>query len=216
MAAGVALAFIGEMARYTQPGRSTGSIALSVLAISYAGLLMSFLVSLRLVGDPHVGHGGGRVADRDCQTVRHRRLFHGARVGTTSNGPGAEPQEDDRRSRRGWSRPPVWVPGCATAWIVPRLVGPDEPRGSLPGWLCYGLVLAVAGMLGDLGGIAPETGCAGERTPAAGCRDWGAFSISWTRILFAAAPAYVCWVAGLIGPIPVPMMEGWVDLGKWF
>ena len=41
-----------------QPGRSTGSIALSVLAIVYAGLLLSFLVNLRLLN----GHRWGMAA----------------------------------------------------------------------------------------------------------------------------------------------------------
>ena len=57
-AVGVVLAFLGEMRRYEKPGTSTGSIALAVLAISYAGLLLSFLVSLRL----YHNHQWGMVA----------------------------------------------------------------------------------------------------------------------------------------------------------
>ncbi len=202
MAAGVALTFIGEMMRYTQPGRSTGSIALSVLAISYAGLLMSFLVSLRLVGNPRWGMAAVVSLIVIVKLSDTGAYFTGRAWGRHPMAPVLSPKKTIEGAVGGM------VAACLGAWlcygwIVPRLVGPDEPRGALPGWLCYGLVLAVAGMLGDLAESLLKRDV-GRKDSSSWLPGLGGVLDILDSILFAAGPAYVCWVTGLIGPSPYP------------
>ena len=149
MAAGVVLAFVAEMARYTQPGLSTGSIALSVLAIGYAGLLLSFLVSLRFLPDPHWGMAAVVSVIVIVKLSDTGAYFTGRAVGRHKMSPVLSPKKTVEGAVGGWSRPPVWAPGCvgldrARAWSAPTR------RGALLGWLLLRPGAGRGGMLGDL------------------------------------------------------------------
>ncbi len=143
MAAGVALTFLGEMMRYTQPGRSTGSIALSVLAISYAGLLMSFLVSLRLLGSPRWGMAAIVSLMVIVKLSDTGAYFAGRAWGRHKMAPVLSPKKTIEGAVGGV------VAACLGAclcygWIVPRLVGPDVPAvrcqgGCATAWCWPGL-----------------------------------------------------------------------------
>ena len=202
MSAGVALAFIAEMARYTQPGRSTGSIALSVLAISYAGLLMSFLVSLRLLGQRSWGIAAVVSLIVIVKLSDTGAYFAGRTWGRHPMAPVLSPKKTREGAVGGVLAACLGACLCY-AWIVPLLVGGDVSAGSLPGWLLYGFVLAVAGMLGDLAESLLKRD-ARRKDSSSWLPGLGGVLDVLDSILFAAAPAYVCWAAGLIGPMATP------------
>ncbi len=128
MTVGVALAFIAEMARYTQPGHSTGSIALSVLAIGYAGLLMSFLVSLRLLPDPQWGMAAVVSVIVIVKLSDTGAYFTGRALGRHKMSPVLSPKKTIEGAVGGIAAACLGAWICR-AWIVPRLVDADQPSG---------------------------------------------------------------------------------------
>ena len=79
------------------------------------------------------------------------------------------------------------------------MIGPTYQMPPLPRWLVYALIVAVAGMLGDLAEslLKRDMGSkdAGNQLPGLG----GVLDVI-DSILFAAPVAYACWVLGLVGP----------------
>jgi len=138
MSAGLVLAFIAEMARYTRPGHSTGSIALSVLAIGYAGLLLSFLVCLRLLPDSQWGMAAvvsvivivklsdtgayftGRALGRHKMSpvLSPKKTIEGAVGGIAAAclGPGFVAPGSCRNWWMRTSRAALWEVGCSMPW----------------------------------------------------------------------------------------------------
>ncbi|MHB8970464.1 MAG: phosphatidate cytidylyltransferase [Pirellulaceae bacterium] len=202
MCTGAALAFIAEMARYTQPGRSTGSLALSVLAISYAGLLMSFLVSLRLLGPSSWGIAAVVSLIVIVKLSDTGAYFAGRTCGRHPMAPVLSPKKTWEGAVGGVLAACVGACLCQV-WLVPLLIGADVSSGSLPEWLLYGFVLALAGMLGDLAESLLKRD-AERKDSSSWLPGLGGVLDVLDSILFAAAPAYVCWAAGLIGPRIAP------------
>jgi phosphatidate cytidylyltransferase len=195
---GVVLAFVGEMARYTKPGRSTGSIALSVLAISYAGLLLSFLVSLRLFHS----HPWGMVAVVSLVVVVKLSdtgaYFTGRALGRHKLAPVLSPGKTVEGSIGGMLAALLggWV---CYQWIAPPLIGSPAARGPLWAWLAYAVVVASAGMVGDLAESLLKRDV-GRKDSSSWLPGLGGVLDILDSIVFAAAPAYVFWASGLIGP----------------
>ncbi|MHB0957377.1 MAG: phosphatidate cytidylyltransferase [Pirellulaceae bacterium] len=198
VSAGVALAFCGEMTRYTQPGRSTGSLALSVLALNYAGLLMSFLVALRIVGQQTWGLAAVVSVIVIVKLSDTGAYFTGRAWGRHKMAAVLSPKKTIEGALGGM------VAACLGAvlcylWLVPQLVPPGLHLGSLIGWLVYGLVLAMAGMFGDLAESLLKRDV-GRKDSSHWLPGLGGVLDVLDSILFAGAPAYICWVAGLVGP----------------
>ena len=198
MCTGLALAFIAEMARYTRPGHSTGSIALSVLAIGYAGLLLSFLVSLRLLPDPQWGMVAVVSVIVIVKLSDTGAYFTGRALGRHKMSPVLSPKKTVEGAIGGIVAAGVGAWLCR-AWLVPALVDPDQPRGALGGWLLYGLVLAAGGMLGDLAESLLKRD-AQRKDSSSWLPGLGGVLDVLDSLLFAAAPAYLCWASGLVGP----------------
>ena len=84
-------------------------------------------------------------------------------------------------------------------WFVPWLVGPDAV--ATPWWGCvlYGVVIAVAGVWGDLAESLlkrdMERKDSSRWMPGLG----GVLDVL-DSLLVAAPAAYLCWAAGLVGP----------------
>jgi phosphatidate cytidylyltransferase len=198
MSAAVALAFIAEMARYTQPGRSTGSIALSLLAIGYAGLLMSFLVCLRLLPDAQWGMAAVVSVIVIVKLSDTGAYFAGRALGRHPMSPVLSPKKTIEGAVGGIAAACLGAWICR-AWIVPQLVDADHLRGSIGPWLVYALVLAVSGMLGDLAESLLKRD-AQRKDSSSWLPGLGGVLDILDSLVFAAAPAYVCWASGLVGP----------------
>jgi phosphatidate cytidylyltransferase len=195
---GVALAFSAEMARYTQPGRSTGSIALSVLAIGYAGLLVSFLVSLRLLPDPQWGLVAVVSVIVVVKLSDTGAYFTGRALGRHKMSPVLSPKKTVEGALGGLAAAGLGAWLCRGA-LVPALVASDQGRGALANWLLYGLVLAVSGMLGDLAESLLKRD-AQRKDSSSWLPGLGGILDILDSLVFAAAPAYFCWASGLVGP----------------
>ncbi len=199
VAACVALAFIGEMARYTQPGRSTGAVALTVAAVAYAGLLLSFIVQLRLFHS----HQWGMVALISTVVITKMSdtgaYFTGRLLGRHKMAPVLSPGKTIEGGVGG-----LVFAGLAAAFcyavVAPWLVDGGVSRGPLWGWLLYGLIVATAGMLGDLAESLLKRD-AQRKDSSSWLPGLGGVLDILDSLLFAAPPAYLCWAMGLVGPL---------------
>ncbi len=198
MVLGVGLAFVGEMMRYTQPGRSTGSIALSVLAIAYAGLLVSFLVNLRLLNGPQWGMASLLSLVIVVKLADTGAFFVGRQFGKHKMAPVLSPGKTVEGAVGALLAAGLGAWFCY-AVVVPALVGGDASRGPLWGWLLFGVIVAATGMVGDLAESLlkrdSERKDSSRWLPGLG----GVLDIL-DSIVFAAAPAYFCFAVGLVGP----------------
>ncbi len=198
MVLGVGLAFIGEMMRYTQPGRSTGSIALSVLAIAYAGLLLSFLVNLRLLNDARWGMASLLSLVIVVKLSDTGAFFVGRQFGKHKMAPVLSPGKTVEGAIGALLTACLGAYLCY-AWVVPALVGNDASRGPLWGWLLFGLIVALTGMVGDLAESLLKRD-AQRKDSSRWLPGLGGVLDILDSIVFAAAPAYFCFASGLIGP----------------
>ena len=86
------------------------------------------------------------------------------------------------------------------AFVVPAIVGKEAERGPLWGWLLFGLVVAIAGMIGDLAESLLKRD-AGRKDSSRWLPGLGGVLDILDSIVFAAAPAYFYFASGLIGPM---------------
>jgi phosphatidate cytidylyltransferase len=198
MAASVALAFLGEMRRYTHPGKSVTAVALAVFAVAYGGLLLSFLIHLRLFHN----HAWGMVALISTLLIVKMSdigaYFSGRLLGRHKMAPVLSPGKTVEGAAGGL------VLGGVAAWfsyagIAPWLVGPEAARGPWWGWLAYGVIVTLAGMIGDLAESLMKRD-AQRKDSSSWLPGLGGVLDILDSLLFAAPPAFICWAIGLVGP----------------
>jgi phosphatidate cytidylyltransferase len=189
-------AFAGEMVRYRQPGRSVITLGVTVLSFAYVGLLLSFLVHLRLVISPEWGLVAlvsliaiVKFGDTGAYTVG--RLM-GRRKMTPRLSPG-----------KTWEGAAGHLAaGALAAWIILHFwVGSRSwshpPEGTLAAWLAYGVLIAAAGLIGDLAESLIKRDL-GRKDSSAWMPGFGGILDVLDSILFAGPVAYVAWVARLV------------------
>jgi phosphatidate cytidylyltransferase len=190
LAAGVVLTLAAEMLRYRGPGGVTASLATSVFALVYVGLMLSFAVQLRMICGV-VGLASllivVKMGDTGAYTV-------GRLIGRHRMAPVLSPGKTVEGAIGGL------VFGClgswvTFAWLLP-LMGGDRPEPWR--WILFGLVVSVAGMLGDLGEslLKRDAGCkdSGRWLPGLG----GVLDLL-DSVLLGAPVAWACWAVGLVG-----------------
>jgi phosphatidate cytidylyltransferase len=198
MMAGLVLVFGAEMARYRRPGLATGRVALSLLAIGYAGGLLSLLVALRWTGGPQWGMVALISLVVIVKFSDMGAYFTGRAVGRHKMAPVLSPGKTWEGTIGGLLAAGfgAWI---CQAWIAPALIPTGDSAGSLERWLLYGWLVALGGMAGDLAESLLKRDVArkdsGGWLPGLG----GALDVL-DSLLFAAVPAYLCWACGLIGP----------------
>ena len=194
--------FVSEMLRYEQPGRVIMHVASGLLAVVYVGLLASFLIALRRFHD----HQWGMVALISVVVVvkvsDSGAYFVGRSCGRHKLAPKLSPKKTIEGAVGGL------VFGSLAAlvyfyWLVPNVFGLEmagDPGGlQIVCWIVYGLILTVAGMVGDLAESLwkrdSQQKDSSQWLPGLG----GVLDIL-DSLLVAVLPAYLCWAIGLVGP----------------
>jgi len=145
LAAAVLGAFVAQMCRYGGPGGATANVAADVFAVVYVGFLLSFLVLLRLTWG--VGALASvlivvKMGDTGAYAV-------GRLIGRRQMAPGLSPS----KTVEGAIGAVVFacVASWATfRWLVPVTTPERIETGPWWGWIVFGLLMAAAGMAGDL------------------------------------------------------------------
>jgi phosphatidate cytidylyltransferase len=188
----VIAAICGEMARYTAPGRVVVRIGLSALCFVYVGLLLSFVVELRLFGDNLTGMTAlvsliavVKMGDSGAYTVG--RVF-----GRHKMAPVLSPGKT-------WEG----VAGAIAfamlgAWIVFRLMlGSNSGPEFRWQWLVYGAVVGTAGLIGDLAESLIKRD-AGRKDSSTWMPGFGGILDVLDSVLLAAPVAWLFWISGIV------------------
>ena len=189
---------VGEMARFQQPGKSIVNAALGVFTLVYIGLLGSFIALLRLLHDNAWGLTAlvsmlliVKMADVGAYAV-------GKNLGRTKLTPILSPGKT-------WEGA---IGGIATACLVswaffryaaPQIVGSGYVEPPLAASLAYGLLLALAGMIGDLAESLLKRDMQ-RKDSSSWLPGLGGVLDIIDAVLVAAPVAWLCWVLGLVGP----------------
>lgn len=200
-------AFVGEMARYRAPGHSIVRAALAFFALSYLGCLFSFLLQLRVVGRPGAANTIGefgivplaslllvvKLGDTGAYTV-------GRLIGRHKMTPTLSPGKTWEGAVGGL------VCGCLGAWLcqyvlLPNVVELDRATPVAPawGWLVFGWIVGIAGILGDLAESLLKRDM-GRKDSSTWMPGFGGVLDILDSALFAAPVAYLGWVWQLVGP----------------
>lgn len=193
LALGVLLIFVGEMARYEKPGGVLANIAVAVFALVYVGVMLDFAVQIRV----YWGLGAlatwiivVKMSDIGAYTV-------GRLIGRHKMAPTLSPG----KTIEGAAGAILFA--CAAswacfAWLVPQLRHPPM-LGLVGGWLPFGLLLAVAGMVGDLAEslLKRDAGCKDSSSWMPG---FGGVLDLLDSLLLTAPVAWLCWFLKLVGP----------------
>ncbi|MBW3598405.1 MAG: phosphatidate cytidylyltransferase [Planctomycetes bacterium] len=197
----VLLTFVAEMQRYQEPGGVTANIALAALAVAYVGLLMSFLIALRLFGGNAVGVAAllsmiiaVKLGDTGAYTVG--RLIGGKVFGARRLAPRLSP----KKTWEGAAGAVVF--SCVGAWLTFRYLVPWLTGSSLvatPWWsaAAYGGVLSIVGMIGDLAEslLKRDLGVKDSSTWLPGL---GGVLDLLDSLLAAAPVAFLFWASGFV------------------
>jgi phosphatidate cytidylyltransferase len=193
-----AVVFAAEMQRYEKPGKASLQVALGMFTLLYIGVLYGFLAALRLFHS----HEWGLLALLSFLTVVKMAdtgaYFTGRALGRHKMTPILSPKKTIEGAIGGI------VAACAASWGVFYFAGPFLVRSqftmpSTLGWLSYGLVIAAAGMIGDLAESLlkrdMERKDSSTWLPGLG----GVLDII-DAVLVAGPFAYACWLLGIVGP----------------
>lgn len=194
------LAFIaliaGEMARYVGPGGVTANLGAAMLALVYVGVLMAILVMLRMAW------GIGAIVSMivvvkmgDTGAYTFGRLF-----GRHKMAPTLSPGKTLEGALGGMLLAVIgsWV---AFGWIVPMTSTASATSGPRWGWLVYGLLVASAGLLGDLAESLVKRDV-GRKDSSDWMPGFGGVLDIIDSLLLAAPVAYGCWAMGLVPTWP--------------
>ncbi len=186
------VAFCGEMARYAVPGRVVVRTGLSALSFIYVGVLLSFVVQLRLLGSNLTGMTAlvslitvVKMGDSGAYTVG--RMF-----GRHKMAPVLSPG----KTWEGVAGAIVFA--MFGAWIVFRLLpSAGSDRAFCWQWLIYGAVVGIAGLIGDLAESLIKRD-AGRKDSSAWMPGFGGILDVLDSILLAAPIAWILWMSGLV------------------
>jgi phosphatidate cytidylyltransferase len=193
------IAMIGaEMGRFRQPGTAIVNSALGIFTLTYVGLLVSFLCMLRL----HGGNAWGMLALLSVLIIVKLAdtgaYFFGRALGRTKMTPILSPGKTWEGAAGGV------LTACFGSWACFHFLGPllvtsqyIEPQ--LWAVLLYGLVIAVAGMHGDLAESLLKRDMQ-RKDSSTWLPGLGGVLDIIDSVLVAAPCGWLCWVLGLVGP----------------
>ncbi len=194
MAMCVLLIFFSEMYRFQKPGGgATVNVAMALLAIVYVGLLMSLLAQLRIrwgiwalvslllvvklgdVGAYTVGRLFGR--HKIAPILSPGKTVEGALGALTF--------------------------ACAAAWVIfhwliPWTTSFATPAGPWWGWIVFGLLVGIVGMVGDLAESFMKRDV-GRKDSSTWMPGFGGVLDILDSILMAAPVGWFCWALGIVG-----------------
>lgn len=182
----VIIAFLDEIARYREPGSAIPRLGLTIFSYAYLGVLPSFLVQLRWLSDDP-----GRSSLLIFASIAVPKFgdvgayFTGTFLGRTRMTPLLSPKKTWEGATGGLIASILMAVGL-------NLAAPLFSRG-LPEAIAFGVVVSVAGMLGDLAESLIKRDChtkdASKTLPG-----FGGLLDLVDSVLFAAPVAYIWFV----------------------
>jgi phosphatidate cytidylyltransferase len=198
LAVGVIASIGAEMGRFRQPGSAVVNAALGTFAQVYVGLLASFLAMLRLHGDNQWGLLALVSVLLVTKMADTGAYAFGRSFGQHKMTPLLSPGKTWEGALGGV------LTACISAWACFKFLGPwlvtsgyVEPP--LAASIAYGLILAAAGMHGDLAESLLKRDMQ-RKDSSTWLPGLGGVLDVIDSVLVAAPCGYLCWVWGLVGP----------------
>lgn len=200
-AAGVGVILLIEMVRFRQPGQAVIRAALAIFVLGYLGILMSYFAALRFFHD----NAWGMVALISTIAIVKVSDSGAYLIGKSLGRHKLAPVLSPGKTWEGMVG--ALLGGLLASWLSFSVLAPWIVGGEIspPSWwavVLYGLIVTIAGMLGDLAESLIKRDMnrkdASKLMPGLG----GVLDVV-DSILAAAPAAYACWVAGLVGPAAV-------------
>jgi phosphatidate cytidylyltransferase len=192
LGAAVLLVIVGEMSRYEKPGGNLANMATGIFTLIYIGVMLGFAVQLRLVW------GVGAVA---AWVIVVKMGDIGAyAVGRLIGRHKMAPVLSPGKTIEGAVGDLAFA--CLGSWLVFRYLVPLTTHSLDPGpwwgWIAFGLLVGVAGMVGDLAEsfIKRDVGVKDSSTWLPG---FGGVLDIIDSLLLSAPVAWFCWATGLVG-----------------
>ena len=191
------LALVAEMREYQEPGNHVVRISLAFFAMCYVGLAMSFLALLRLFHSNAWGMAAlvslafvVKISDTGAYTFG--KLW------------GRHPMSRKLSPNKTLEGAVGGVLAAALAavfffeWVLPWIA---PTTTAIPWWRSafFGVVIAVAGMVGDLAESLIKRD-AGRKDSSGWLRGLGGVLDVLDSVMIAAPCAFLCWATGLVGP----------------
>ena len=174
-------AFLVEMYRFRQPGSVVPRLGAAILAVAYLGLLPCYFVQLRFIQSPYTGLLlAVTILVPKCNDVA--AFFTGTFIGRTKMTPLLSPKKT-------WEG---FAGGLIGGTVVAVLVSFSAPifQGGLAEAIAFGIVLGLAGVLGDLAESLIKRDCQ-TKDASKDIPGFGGLLDVIDSVLFAAPVAYV-------------------------
>lgn len=188
-------AFVVEMVRYREPGEVMIRVGLAVLTIAYVGLFMAFVIQLRVIDAQR-----GMVALASLLIVVKMCDIGAYTVGRLWGRHKMAPHLSPGKTLEGVAGGLAFA--CLGAWLSLVVLGsylaPEATVPSIGAWMVYGLIVGVAGIVGDLAESLLKRDM-GRKDSSTWMPGFGGVLDLLDSILLAAPVAYLCWRSGLLG-----------------
>ncbi len=195
MGAAVAIIFTWELFQYREPGQSLARLSAGMFAVTYTGLLMSYLIQLRFV---HSGRVGLLAVVSTLLIVKMSdagAYFVGRAVGRNKLAPKVSPGKTIEGVIGGA------VTAAAGAWLVHSVLmpsfAPNVKTGALMWYLIYAVTLTLTGLLGDLSESILKRDV-GQKDSSQWLRGLGGVLDIIDSMLSTAPVSFAWWVSGLL------------------
>jgi phosphatidate cytidylyltransferase len=190
--------FIGEMVRYERPGHAVVDAALSIMTMVYVGLCISFWGLLRLHGTSDWGITALFSLLLIVKMADTGAFVFGKLFGRNKLTPVLSPGKTWEGAIGGIAT------ACVTSWAFfrfagPAIIGSTYVEPSAVASVTYGLLLALAGMAGDLAESLLKRDME-RKDSSTWLRGLGGVLDIIDAPLLAGPVAWVCWIMGLVGP----------------
>lgn len=179
--------FLAEMLRYRKPGGTAANLAGGLLAFLYIGIMLRYVVLLRL-------HGGVGVlaawilAVKMCDTGAYAA---GWTLGRHKMAPLLSPGKTMEGAIGGLAAACLgsWI---AFRWLVPLCSPTGQAIGPWWGWIVFGLLVGAAGMFGDLAESLLKRDV-GRKESSDWLPGFGGVLDIFDSLLLSAPVAWFCW-----------------------
>jgi phosphatidate cytidylyltransferase len=198
LAGSFVLVLVCEMRRFREPGSAIVHVALTTFAIVYVGFLASFWAPLRLAHD----NGWGMAALFSMLLIVKMAdtgaFATGKLLGRHKMTPVLSPGKTWEGTAGGL------LTACITSWLffvcaAPAIVGSHYVAPPTWAVIVYALLLAVAGMIGDLAESLLKRDM-GRKDSSTWLPGLGGVLDIIDAPLVAGPVAWACWTMGLLGP----------------
>jgi phosphatidate cytidylyltransferase len=185
--ASLVAAFLLEMYHYQAPGGVVARLGLTLLAIAYLGLLPCFFIQIRFIDSPYTGlFLAVTILVPKCNDVA--AFFTGTFLGRTKMTPQLSPKKT-------WEGFAGGMSGGTLVAVIVSLCAPIFRWGVLEA-IAFGLVMGVAGVLGDLAESLIKRDCQ-TKDASKDIPGFGGLLDVIDSVLFAA-PIACIWFSGSV------------------